>query len=155
MQNINSCHLLRSLKLDFMLFSATKVKKTDENYWMVGFNASNVFCIVCKSPNTFPQVVQRGLHFLILLIWLQNCPSKWFTHFQVTPKPVLTLLNFAAPLASSDIGAEALENEFMLNYIHLSQVWGIQSWTCLVNFRKLAFTLVRITLKYAKRPWIF
>ncbi|KAF5445351.1 hypothetical protein F2P56_034405, partial [Juglans regia] len=41
---------------------------------------------------------------------------------QVMPKPVLTLLNLSFPLASSDLGAEALENEFILNNMHLLQI---------------------------------
>ncbi|PQM39047.1 WD repeat and HMG-box DNA-binding protein 1 [Prunus yedoensis var. nudiflora] len=76
------------------LFSASK-EKSDENYWVVGLNASKLFCIVCKSPDLYPQVI---------------------------PKPVLTPLNFSFPLASSDLGADALENEFMLNNMHLVQV---------------------------------
>uniref|UniRef100_A0A5B7B1E7 Putative WD repeat and HMG-box DNA-binding protein 1 n=1 Tax=Davidia involucrata TaxID=16924 RepID=A0A5B7B1E7_DAVIN len=77
------------------LFSASKVKKTEENYWVVGLNASKLFCIVCKSPDLFPQVI---------------------------PKPVLTLLDLSFPLASSDLGAENLENEFIMNNMHLSQI---------------------------------
>ncbi|KAJ4843865.1 hypothetical protein Tsubulata_039305 [Turnera subulata] len=77
------------------LFSASKEKKSDENYWIVGLNSSKLFCIVCKSPDLFPQVM---------------------------PKPVLTLLNLSFPLASSDLGADALENEFIMNNIHLSQI---------------------------------
>ncbi|KAG2664398.1 hypothetical protein I3760_16G080400 [Carya illinoinensis] len=76
------------------LFSASK-EKSDENYWVVGLNASKLFCIVCKYPDLFPQVM---------------------------PKPVLTLLNLSFPLASSDLGAEALENEFILNNMHLLQI---------------------------------
>ncbi|ONI08991.1 hypothetical protein PRUPE_5G211000 [Prunus persica] len=76
------------------LFSASK-EKSDENYWVVGLNASKLFCIVCKRPDLYPQVI---------------------------PKPVLTPLNFSFPLASSDLGADALENEFMLNNMHLVQV---------------------------------
>lgn len=38
------------------------------------------------------------------------------------PKPVLTLLDLSFPLASSDLGAETLENEFILRNMHLSQV---------------------------------
>lgn len=38
------------------------------------------------------------------------------------PKPVLTPLNLSFPLASSDLGADALENELMLNSMHLSEV---------------------------------
>ncbi|KAK4567898.1 hypothetical protein RGQ29_003607 [Quercus rubra] len=37
------------------LFSASK-EKSDENYWVVGLNASKLFCIVCKKPDLFPQV---------------------------------------------------------------------------------------------------
>ncbi|EOY22185.1 Transducin family protein / WD-40 repeat family protein isoform 1 [Theobroma cacao] len=77
------------------LFSASKERKSGENYWVVGLNASKLFCIVCKNPDSFPQVL---------------------------PKPVLTLLNLSFPLASSDLGEEALENEFMLNNLHLSQI---------------------------------
>ncbi|KAK7845380.1 wd repeat and hmg-box dna-binding protein 1 [Quercus suber] len=76
------------------LFSASK-EKSDENYWVVGLNASKLFCIVCKKPDLFPQVM---------------------------PKPVLTLLNLSFPVASSDLGAEALENEFILNNMHLLQI---------------------------------
>ncbi|XP_015883273.3 protein ENHANCER OF LHP1 1 [Ziziphus jujuba] len=77
------------------LFSASKEKKSDENYWVVGLDASKLFCVVCKVPDLFPQVM---------------------------PKPVLSLLNLSFPLASSDLGAEALENEFMVNNMHLSQI---------------------------------
>ncbi|KAL6175383.1 hypothetical protein ACLB2K_052024 [Fragaria x ananassa] len=79
----------------FPLFSACKDKKPDENYWVVGLNARQLFCIVCKSPDLYPQVV---------------------------PKPVLTLLNFSIPLTSSDLGAEALENVFILNNMHLVEI---------------------------------
>ncbi|CAI0412559.1 unnamed protein product [Linum tenue] len=77
------------------LFSANKTKKSDENYWVVGLNASKLFCIVCKSPEVFPQVM---------------------------PKPILTLLDLSSPLASSDLGADVLENEFILNNLHLFQI---------------------------------
>ncbi|KAG6413774.1 hypothetical protein SASPL_126488 [Salvia splendens] len=77
------------------LFSASKIKKSEENYWVAGLNASKLFCIVCKSPETFPQS---------------------------TPKPVLTLLDLSFPLAASDLGADNLENEFMMNNMHLSRI---------------------------------
>ncbi|KAI3777496.1 hypothetical protein L1987_47296 [Smallanthus sonchifolius] len=77
------------------LFSASKLKKKDENYWMVGLNSSKLFCILCKSPDKFPQAA---------------------------PKPVLTLLDLSIPLASSDLGAENLESEFILSNMHLSQI---------------------------------
>ncbi|XVF54507.1 hypothetical protein PTKIN_Ptkin05aG0185800 [Pterospermum kingtungense] len=56
---------------------------------------SKLFSVVCKNSDSFPQVL---------------------------PKPVLTLLNLSFPLASSVLGEEALENEFMLNSLHLSQI---------------------------------
>ncbi|XP_019189746.1 PREDICTED: WD repeat and HMG-box DNA-binding protein 1 [Ipomoea nil] len=77
------------------LFSESKLKKPEEKYWVVGLNASKLFCVVCKSPDSFPQA---------------------------TPKPVLTLLDLSFPLASSDLGAENLENEFILNNMHLCRV---------------------------------
>ncbi|KAJ6375727.1 hypothetical protein OIU77_000651 [Salix suchowensis] len=77
------------------VFSASKEKKSDESYWVVGLNASKLFCISYKSPDKFPQVI---------------------------PKPVLSLLNLSFPVASSDLGADALENEFILNSMHLSQI---------------------------------
>ncbi|KAL5974420.1 hypothetical protein ACLOJK_031085 [Asimina triloba] len=40
---------------------------------------------------------------------------------KVTPKPVLTLLSLSFPIASSDLGADSLENEFMMINLHLSQ----------------------------------
>ncbi|CAN1840054.1 Protein ENHANCER OF LHP1 1 [Linum perenne] len=86
----------------FPLFSANKTKKPDENYWVAGLNARKLLCIVCKSPEVFPQVI---------------------------PKPIITLLDLSFPLASSDLGAEALENEFIMNDLRLFQVsfyWQIQ-----------------------------
>ncbi|XP_075479186.1 protein ENHANCER OF LHP1 1 [Primulina tabacum] len=77
------------------LFSASKLNKSEENFWVVGLNTSKLFCIVCKSPESFPQC---------------------------TPKPVLTLLDLTFPLASSDLGADSLENEFIMHNMHLSQI---------------------------------
>ncbi|KAK1386870.1 hypothetical protein POM88_015048 [Heracleum sosnowskyi] len=77
------------------LFSASKLKKSEENYWVAGLNMSKLFCIVCKSPDSFPQVI---------------------------PKPVLTLLDLSCPLASSDLGADNLENEFICNNVQLCQI---------------------------------
>lgn len=74
------------------IFSTTKVKKQDENYWVVGLNKTSLCCIACKHPELFPQV---------------------------TPKPILSILDFSLPLASSDLGAASLENEFILNQLRL------------------------------------
>lgn len=38
------------------------------------------------------------------------------------PKPVLTPLSLSFPLASSDLGSEVHENEFMMNNLHLFSV---------------------------------
>ncbi|CAO2181596.1 unnamed protein product [Urochloa humidicola] len=41
---------------------------------------------------------------------------------KVMPKPVLTLLELSFPIASSDLGVNSLENEFMMSKLHLSQI---------------------------------
>ncbi|KAL5098528.1 hypothetical protein RYX36_002855 [Vicia faba] len=79
----------------FPVFSAIKEKKSDENYWMVGLNSNKLVCVVCKKPESFPQVM---------------------------PKPILTLKDLSFPLATSDLGSEALENEFMMNNMHLFEI---------------------------------
>jgi chromosome transmission fidelity protein 4 len=38
------------------------------------------------------------------------------------PKPILTIIELSFPLASSDLGANILENEFMMKKLHLLQV---------------------------------
>lgn len=102
--------------------SASKDKKSDENYWIVGLNARRLFCIVCKNPDLFPQVEWPNASMLSTfhsIRYFYNCLFP----LQVMPKPVLTLLDLSFPLASSDLGAETLENEFMMNNFHLSQVY--------------------------------
>ncbi|KAK7411298.1 hypothetical protein VNO78_02731 [Psophocarpus tetragonolobus] len=76
------------------LFSASK-EKSDENYWVTGLNSSKLFCVVCKKPNNFPEVM---------------------------PKPVLTPMNLSFPLASSDLGSEVHENEFMMTNLRLYEI---------------------------------
>ncbi|WOK95221.1 WD repeat and HMG-box DNA-binding protein 1 [Canna indica] len=79
------------------VFSAHKTRKSDdENYWIVGLNANKLFCIICKSPDSYPMVV--------------------------TPKPVLEILSLSIPVASSDLGAADLESELIMNRLHLSQI---------------------------------
>nr|CAB3498110.1 unnamed protein product [Digitaria exilis] len=41
---------------------------------------------------------------------------------KVMPKPVLTIFELSFPIASSDLGANSLENEFMMRKLHLSQI---------------------------------
>ncbi|XP_052167833.1 protein ENHANCER OF LHP1 1 [Oryza glaberrima] len=78
------------------IFSSIKARKSeDESHWVVGLDANNIFCILCKSPESYPQVM---------------------------PKPVLTILELSFPLASSDLGANSLETEFMMRKLHLSQI---------------------------------
>ncbi|WVZ63894.1 hypothetical protein U9M48_013488 [Paspalum notatum var. saurae] len=81
--------------LSFNSSSVTARKSEDESHWVVGLDANNIFCILCKSPQSYPQVM---------------------------PKPVLTVLEMSFPLASSDLGANNLENEFMMRKLHLSQI---------------------------------
>lgn len=78
------------------VFSSVKARRSeDESHWVVGLDANKLFCILCKSPQSYPQVM---------------------------PKPVLTILELSFPLASSDLGADSLENEFMMRKLHLSQI---------------------------------
>uniref|UniRef100_J3MVR2 Uncharacterized protein n=2 Tax=Oryza brachyantha TaxID=4533 RepID=J3MVR2_ORYBR len=77
------------------IFSSIKARKSeDESHWVVGLDANNIFCILCKSHEYYPQV---------------------------TPKPVLTIFELSFPVASSDLGATSLENEFVMRKLHLSQ----------------------------------
>ncbi|KAL1213187.1 Protein ENHANCER OF LHP1 1 [Cardamine amara subsp. amara] len=80
------------------VFSTSKEKKQEENYWVVGLNTTSLYCIACKHPEIFPQV---------------------------TPKPILTILDLALPLASSDLGAASLENELMLKQLRLYETQRI------------------------------
>ncbi|KAL6594289.1 hypothetical protein ACP70R_048482 [Stipagrostis hirtigluma subsp. patula] len=78
------------------VFSSTKARKSeDESHWVVGLDNTNIFCIQCKSPQSYPEVM---------------------------PKPVLSILELSFPLASSDLGSSSLENEFMMRKLHLSQI---------------------------------
>ncbi|RCV33222.1 hypothetical protein SETIT_7G065800v2 [Setaria italica] len=78
------------------VFSSVKARKSeDESHWVVGLDANNIFCILCKYPQSYPQVM---------------------------PKPVLTILELSFPIASSDLGANSLENEFMMRKLYLSQI---------------------------------
>lgn len=60
---------------------------------------------------------------------------------QSTPKPVLTLFDLSFPLASSDLGADTLENEFIMTNMHLSQASIPCQWchkTCInINFLRV------------------
>ncbi|KAH9314433.1 hypothetical protein KI387_023060 [Taxus chinensis] len=78
------------------LFSADREKKAEnEKFWMVGLNNTQVFCVTCKLPDTYPQV---------------------------SPKPILSVLNLSLPLACSDLGADDLENELLRDSLLLSQM---------------------------------
>lgn len=89
---------------------------------MVGLNANKLFSIVCKSPDLFPQVERLCTAVMSALCLSHKLTKFLIPLFQVMPKPVLTLLDFSFPLASSDLGAETLENEFLLNNMNLSKV---------------------------------
>lgn len=54
------------------------------------------------------------------------------------PKPILTLKDLSFPLATSDLGSEALENEFMMNNMHLFEV-------CSSNLFKSFMVIVLLT----------
>lgn len=40
-----------------MICSSDKVKQSEEqNHWLVGLNATKLFCVVCKPPDLYPMV---------------------------------------------------------------------------------------------------
>ncbi|KAF8646040.1 hypothetical protein HU200_066003 [Digitaria exilis] len=93
---INVQVIAEAQKITLFNFSSVKARKSeDESHWVVGLDANNIFCILCKHPQSYPQVM---------------------------PKPVLTILELSFPIASSDLGANSLENEFMMRKLHLSQI---------------------------------
>lgn len=78
------------------VFSASKeVKSEDESIWMVGLNSTQAMCVVCKIPDKQPQV---------------------------SPKPILSIFNLCLPLVHSDLGADDLENEYLLGSWRLTQL---------------------------------
>ncbi|KAG6735356.1 hypothetical protein POTOM_062077 [Populus tomentosa] len=40
---------------EVLISGASKEKKSDESYWVVGLNVSMLFCIVCKRLDMFPR----------------------------------------------------------------------------------------------------
>ncbi len=48
-------------------------KGTDVNFWMVGLNSTQVFCVVCKAPSVEPQV---ALPYFFRLF--QSCSCKGY-----------------------------------------------------------------------------
>lgn len=114
--------LIEVCLMEVSICRASNLKKSDETYWVVGLNANKLFCVVCKSPDLFPQVCMTSyIVYCCLTIYLLH-PFVSSLLTQATPKPVLTLLDLSFPLAASDLGAESLENEFIVTNMHLSQV---------------------------------
>lgn len=62
------CFLLTEF---IIIFSTSKEKKQEENYWVVGLNTTSLYCIACKYPEIFPQVYIIAL-ILRCLLYPQN-----------------------------------------------------------------------------------
>ncbi|KAG0628761.1 hypothetical protein M758_1G051200 [Ceratodon purpureus] len=73
--------------------AAAERKKEKNNYWVVGLNTAQVYCVVCKAPETQPQVI---------------------------PKPVMSVFNTTVPVVHSDLGADDLESDFLRGTLHLT-----------------------------------
>lgn len=115
-----------------VIFSTSKEKKQEENYWVVGLNTSSLYCIACKYAEMFPQVYIITLDIKVFT-YLENIGSPlFFLPFQVTPKPILTILDLSLPLASSDLGAASLENELILKQLRLYEVFLSPYYTILI-----------------------
>ncbi|CAM6122605.1 unnamed protein product [Calypogeia fissa] len=69
-------------------------ESSGENLWVVGLDSTQIFCVKCKAPDVEPQV---------------------------NPKPVLSMVNFAMPIAQSDLGAAALENDLLCRSVFLAE----------------------------------
>lgn len=59
--------LIEACFTEISICSASKLKKPDENYWVVGLNSNKLFSVVCKSPDSFPQVCM-----ISCTLWLLN-----------------------------------------------------------------------------------
>ncbi|XP_024366191.1 protein ENHANCER OF LHP1 1 [Physcomitrium patens] len=76
------------------VFSAAAERtKENETYWVVGLNTTQVYCIVCKAPESQPQVM---------------------------PKPVMSIINTSVPVVHSDLGADDLESDLLRGTLHLT-----------------------------------
>lgn len=53
---LQALYVIQNLPTNPYTCSASKLKKPEENFWVAGLNASKLFCVVCKSPDSFPQV---------------------------------------------------------------------------------------------------
>lgn len=76
-----------------MFSAAAERTKENETYWVVGLNTTQVYCIVCKAPESQPQVM---------------------------PKPVMSIINTSVPVVHSDLGADDLESDLLRGTLHLT-----------------------------------
>ncbi len=140
------------------------------NFWMVGLNSTQVFCVVCKAPSVEPQVAlpyfftlfqfysSKGYPVLVVIessrhdfLWF-SCSlcrqglsdgSVLCPSSQVLPKPVLGIFSTSVPVIHSDLGADDLENAYLRGILQLTHV-------CFLNLfhlqNVLCFSVNRIKL---------
>lgn len=60
--------------------------------------------------------------YYLMFLFTHMIECLIFFTAQATPKPILTPFDLSFPLAASDLGAESLENEFMMNNMRITEV---------------------------------
>eukprot|EP00899_Mesostigma_viride_P003283 jgi/Mesvir1/12956/Mv05969-RA.1 len=77
--------------------SAAERKSSEESHWVVGLDSTQLFCVVLKAPNTYPQVM---------------------------PRPVLSVLKLHIPVVSAEnnVAVGRLEEEFLRGSLTLAQM---------------------------------
>jgi chromosome transmission fidelity protein 4 len=60
-----------NLTLNLSNFSSIRTRKSeDESHWVVGLDANNIFCILCKTPQSYPQVLFASFQPLFVVMEL-------------------------------------------------------------------------------------
>ncbi|EFJ13490.1 hypothetical protein SELMODRAFT_122132 [Selaginella moellendorffii] len=77
------------------IFRAEKERKnSSEVFWMVGFDETQTFAVICKLPETQPLVF---------------------------PRPILSFFKHSLPLVNADLGGDDLENDYLRHSLLLSE----------------------------------
>lgn len=78
--------------------------------------------LCCVQVSRF--ISDGAICFARALVWtvLLGETNSFYMNFQAVPKPVLSVFPLSFLVASSDLGPNDLENEFLMNSLHLSQV---------------------------------
>lgn len=90
--------LIEVCLMEVSICRASNLKKSDENYWVVGLNANKLFCVVCKSPDLFPQVCMTS--YIVLLLF-DDIPTSSLCFLPSHPGNSKASPHFIRPFVSS------------------------------------------------------